>query len=222
MKKEKVVLPEKREFGWVLKKQSTARTSTTKLPTGQTELKIKHEVIKGVTKEMILWWFKNFQFLNVEVNGKIYPAYHLWHPYDHVNAELTSKTDDTYAQEGDRLKITEAFGRDLNYLLRENPVIWYFKEDAFGLEGQLAGRTMMKLLHRFRDVEGGLEYKSRMVIGMEKGILKNYVNNVVIPKKFSEEKADKWLKHNVEEVGCFENFLPELYAKKSQGNLIKL
>lgn len=51
-------------------------------------------------------------------------------------------------------------------------MIWYLKEHAFGLEGQVAGMTIMQLLHEFRDVKGGLEHKSRTVIGMGKRILR--------------------------------------------------
>lgn len=37
----------------------------------------------------------------------------------------------------------------------------------------------------------------------------------------NQEKAQVWLKHNIEEVGCFENFLPQLYTNRNQGDVIK-
>jgi hypothetical protein len=37
------------------------------------------------------------------------------------------------------------------------------------------------------------------------------VNALVSRFGFSEEQGRAWLRHNIEEVGMFENFLPHLY-----------
>jgi hypothetical protein len=41
------------------------------------------------------------------------------------------------------------------------------------------------------------------------------MNRFVRPRLFPDDKARAWLRHNVEEVGNFEFFLPELYAKEA-------
>ncbi len=42
--------------------------------------------------------------------------------------------------------------------------------------------------------------------------LRPFFNRIVRPRVFSDDKARTWLKHNVEEVGNFEFFLPDLHA----------
>jgi hypothetical protein len=40
------------------------------------------------------------------------------------------------------------------------------------------------------------------------------VVNLVARSRFTEETARAWCRHNVEEVGCFENFLPRLWERE--------
>ena len=81
---------------------------------------------------------------------------------------------------------------------------------------------MGKLLHRFRDVGGGVEYRSHLVAGIESGPLRGLINSRLLPKIMNEKKLKAWFVHNIEEVGCFENFLADLYQRRSQGNKINL
>ncbi len=62
------------------------------------------------------------------------------------------------------------------------------------------------------DVEGGVQYRSCALVGAASGPLRPLINSLVVPRLFSDEKARAWLRHNVEEVGCFEQFLPDIYA----------
>lgn len=43
------------------------------------------------------------------------------------------------------------------------------------------------------------------------------VFNRVRPRVFPDDMGRAWLKHNVEEVGNFEHFLPALYAEAGPG-----
>jgi hypothetical protein len=61
-------LPEKREFGWKLKPFDSAHTEINILENGQTEVIIKHDVIKGINVDMLVWWFTNFVFTEVIKN----------------------------------------------------------------------------------------------------------------------------------------------------------
>jgi hypothetical protein len=49
------------------------------------------------------------------------------------------------------------------------------------------------------------------LIGAEHLLVQPWFNALVRPRVFSEDMARAWLLHNVEEVGNFEFFLPELY-----------
>ena len=217
-----MILPDKREFGWKLKSVESARTTFQKLPTGQYELTIKHDIIKNVSKDMVIWWFRKFPTLKVTVRGNEYPAYHLWHPYDHISAvQLTGSKNDGM-KEGDFLEIHEAFQRNMKFELHDKAKVGYFREDGFGLEVKKGPFEVGKLRHTFRDVEGGLEYNSHMLAGVKSGLMRTLVNSRVLPRIMSEEKLEAWFTHNVEEVGCFENFLPDLFARRSQGSHIDL
>ena len=208
-------LPEKRNFGWDLKPFDSAHTEVNILPSGQTELIIDHSFIKGIRADMLVWWFQHFPYLTVTKGGRKYTAYDLWHPYDHVH--VGAKKDKRKIEEGDYFIIQECFGRNTAYCVDEKATIFYLKEDGIGFRAYKFGLQTLQLLHKFKDVEGGVHYRSRMVLGVEKGILKSYINNKVIPKKFGPEKAKAWLKHNIEEVGCFEHFLKGIYEKRTDG-----
>jgi DAPG hydrolase PhiG domain len=222
MKETKMELPSKREFGWTLKPTSSAETNLNQLQTGQLEATINHETIKNVSTDMIIWWFQNFPNITVKLLGKQYPAYHLWHPYDHISVQKVPDTKGPAIREDSNLKIHEAFQRKPEYELNEKTKVSYFKEDGFGLEVKKGPFVVGRLLHKFRDINGGLEYRSRLVAGVEKGVLRGFMNSKVLPKFMSQEKMQAWFTHNIEEVGCFENFLPALYERRSEGNLINL
>lgn len=213
-------LPTSRNFGWTLKTLTTAHTEFNTLPSGRIELIIHHEKINGITVEMLQWWFQNFPYLMVIKNGQKYTSYDLWHPFDHIAVSVNQEK--SIVEPGDTITINECFQRNSENYLNEKATIFYFQKDGFGMQGKLFGKTIMQLLHKFEQVEGGVLYKSRMILGLENGLLKFIVNKLIVPKKFGPSKANAWLLHNVEEVGCFENFLSDLYVRRNQGNQINL
>lgn len=125
-------------------------------------------------------------------------------------------------KQGDKIRIHEAFQRDQRFEVDETAVVSTLDNNGMGLTAYQLGQTLLNLQHRFQDVNGGVEYRSRMVLRVESGVLKPMINNLVLPKRFSRKKADAWLLHNVEEVGYFENFLTDLYDRRDQGNTINL
>ena len=40
------------------------------------------------------------------------------------------------------------------------------------------------------------------------------IHSFVAPRVFPKEKGQAWVKHNIEEVGAFETFLPQLYNER--------
>ena len=114
------------------------------------------------------------------------------------------------------------FQRDPKNVVNEKALISTLDNSSMGLQAHVLGQTLLDLRHSFENVDGGVHYYSRMVLGLEKGLLKPIINGLAVPRRFSEAKAAAWLTHNVEEVGCFENFLPQLYARRQQGKLVNL
>ncbi|MEM9776320.1 MAG: hypothetical protein AAF902_17220 [Chloroflexota bacterium] len=215
-------LPKKRNFNWPLKPFGSAETEINHLSTGQIEVIIRHEIIKGITVEMLHWWFSHFTDMTIEVNGKTYPAYFVWHPNDHIGVTAFKSEEGRPMKAGDHIRIEEAFQRNAKYLVSEKALVSELSTQNMGLKGHALGQTILHLRHSFNDVEGGVQYHSRMLLGLEKGLLKPFVNNVILPRRFNEEKAEAWLIHNIEEVGYFENFLARLYARRESGKHISL
>ena len=56
-----------------------------------------------------------------------------------------------------------------------------------------------------------MRYRSRALVGVE-GVLAPLLNPLA-RRRFSDETARAWCRHNVEQVGCFENFLPALWER---------
>lgn len=212
-------LPTERDFGWDLKSLDSAYTEVNTLPGGQTELIIDHDTVEGVTTEMLLWWFERFPRLTVTKDGEDYPAYQLWHPSDHIGVEAIP---DEQLRQGHQLVIAEAFQRNPDHRIQQKAEVFYLDTDGIGLQFRKFGHSVMRLRHRFEDSQEGVRYHSRMVVGADQGLLKPLINRVVVPRKFGPERANAWLQHNVEEVGCFEHFLPELYDERHQGECIAL
>ena len=63
--------------------------------------------------------------------------------------------------------------------------------------------------------EGGTRYRSRMELGADTAFGRLLFNRLIRPMVFSDLMGPAWLKHNVEEVGNFVQFLPHLFAHET-------
>ena len=92
-----LMMPPERKFGWALKTTSSTDFAIHKRDNDQFCVVLNHALLRGVTSEMIYWWFRHFQNIKVTLDdiegyeGKAVPAYLLWHPSDHFNATLKRK-----------------------------------------------------------------------------------------------------------------------------------
>jgi hypothetical protein len=68
--------------------------------------------------------------------------------------------------------------------------------------------------YTFKPVPGGTLYENCLVFGLpaRKGAL---LNPLIARLAFPPGKGETWLRHNIEEVGMFENFLPQLYRQET-------
>lgn len=60
-----------------------------------------------------------------------------------------------------------------------------------------------------------------MHVGSSNPGVGSLLNRWVRPRFLSDESARAWLKHNVEEVGNFEHFLPETFAQRAPSTRAK-
>ena len=72
------------------------------------------------------------------------------------------------------------------------------------------------LHHTFTETAEGTLYQSRLVVGSTVPVLGKILTRVVKKRIFTPEMGQAWFKHNIEEVGNFEFFLPGLYAEQQE------
>ena len=148
----------------------------------------------------------------MEYLGRIYPRYLVWRPLDHVAYERRGP-----AGQGSVFHSTEVFGRNPRFFTEIFAHDEQCDKQGLTLVERWGGAEVGRLHHSFTAVAGGTQYDTRGIIGSSGSLSGWVINRVLRPYIFSDEKAQAWLRHNVEEVGNFEHFLPELYALSMSG-----
>ena len=228
------IVPKERKFGWELKPVSSVSWGQVKSKSGQICVVLGHSLLRGISTEMLIWWFKHFPTLKVTLvdiegyeNTKV-PAYLLWHPSDHISVSLSGHLGpDNTAKAGSKIHIREVMQfkkYGVKYPVDQEISVFYFEEDGWGMGKKLPLiGTVMLLRISFKDVyeEGkliGVQYHYEVVAGLHK---QNFITrklNQKIIGNYKEEFWEAWITHNTIEVGVFENFLPVLYEQRSNLN----
>jgi hypothetical protein len=71
-------------------------------------------------------------------------------------------------------------------------------------------RGFARMEYTFREVAGGTLYENCLLLGAP-GTFARMAKKLLLP----EGHGELWIKHNVEEVGAFEEFLPDLYYRET-------
>jgi hypothetical protein len=215
-----------RPWPGALKPLSSAATSMTTLADGRLDLAIKHGELKGVTVEMLRWWYGHLDG-SIEHMGRTYPRYLVWHPRDHIHYKDLSRLPDGSAGTGTRRQIVEAFLGEPRYLVNIIDRVAHLDEaglllvtEQVGLNigplGSLLipiGGEVSTLEHRFFRTAGGSRIESRLLVGSDTPFGRLFLNRYARPRFIlPDDMGRAWLQHNVEEVGAMELFLPALYA----------
>ncbi|MEM1196272.1 MAG: hypothetical protein AAGH57_09235 [Pseudomonadota bacterium] len=223
-------MPPARDFGWTLKATPSTGFEIIKRANGQFCVVLNHSLLRGVTSDMLHWWFQNFANLTVTLDdtpgyeGVAVPAYLLWHPSDHCSAALYGDLGPgATARAGAKIHIREAMQfatYGLKYPVNTALQIFYCARDgwAMGKSVPILGKAMC-LRISFKDVvkDGrtvGVHYHYEVVIGVDGDNPIARALNRKITGSYSPEFFDAWHLHNTIEVGTFENFLAPLYAQR--------
>jgi hypothetical protein len=204
------------DFGWKMKDVSSAVTDFQITKANVYHLHIGHELIRGVTPKMLYWWFTHIGG-DMDYNGKRCPRYRVWHPLDHAewNLAKNERTDGTIGV-GSYFHIVEYFGRNPKFGVNSVERVEKLDETGIRLVVKILGVQVFSLEHWFSPSgDCDTNYRSHMVVGSETPFGKYFYNPIVRPFFFSVPMGIAWLRHNVEEVGNFEFFLPELYAREN-------
>ncbi|MES3017503.1 MAG: hypothetical protein V4721_06990 [Bacteroidota bacterium] len=210
----KWTLPPERNFGWKMKSPESAKTNFTIGKNGVFSLSIEHDIISGVTPKMLLWWFQNLGG-EMTYQGQTYPKYLVWHPRDHIHWSSSDQAQNRKGGPGSSFRIVEAFDRNMNWLVDSTELVVKLDETGIRLVKKIGPLEVFSLQHDFIADGNNTIYKSLMIVGTDKPFGKIF-NSFIRPLIFTREMGAAWLKHNIEEVGNFEFFLPELYAREGE------
>lgn len=198
---------------WKCKPVSSADHGIQIMRDGRLRCWIEHEVVKDVTPEMLVWWFKHLEG-TIELDGVAHNRYRVWHPIDHLFAEYEKLNADGTVGVGSVIHLAEMLGGEPNYLVHIHTTITKLDETGYIHQPRIHGLKLAEMRYEFESVAGGTKYVNSLTVGF-RGILGRLVNPLIRKFVFDRKRGDAWIRHNVEEVGNFEFFLPRLFAENA-------
>jgi hypothetical protein len=165
---------------------------------------------------MIIWFLNNMADI-IEISGEMRPRYLIWHPRDHISMTYLHSADDgSNFQTGAVLRIKEMFNGERRNKLNIKARVEFLDKSGFAHHETIAGLQVARIDYTFNEVSEGTIYENQMTIGRAgKGPLSWLINRIIQPIVFPRRKGIAWLKHNVEEVGNFQFFLPQMYRQNN-------
>jgi hypothetical protein len=208
-------LPAPRSLPWPLKPLESAQTSLDYDESGRMVMRIRHDLLRGITPAMIDWWFRNIGG-DMDVEGRRMNRYFVWHPFDHILWELAAPAPGGGAGAGCKFRIVEAFGRNPDFYVDATEDVTQLDDAGLTLVGTRAGVEVTRLHHDFIAADGGTRYVSMLRIGISVPGLCHLINPLIYRFIFPEAMGRAWLKHNIEEVGLLEHMLPVLWPGRKE------
>lgn len=202
--------PEPLHIRWTCKPLESARSGVEVLADGRIHCWIEHQVVRGVTPAMLVWWFKHLEG-DMDYEGQRHSRYRVWHPCDHIAIEYSRRNPDGSIGVGCVIHLTEMLGANPDYRIDVHTLIVKLDEQGFAHRPRFHGLRLAQMDYEFAPAAAGTLYRNSLTVGAS-GILGRLINPLIRKYMFDETRGRAWIKHNVEEVGNFEAFLPQLYA----------
>jgi hypothetical protein len=214
----KLPLPPARRVLHPLRDVATAATSVRDLPHGRRRLTIDHAPLEGVSPAMLDWWFRNIGG-RTTYDGETVQNYLVWHPVDHIRWELARPAPGGTVGEGARFRIVEAFQGRPEFYVDTTDTVEKLDETGIRLVRRVLGVPVLQLEHTWSRCGTHTHYVSVLDIGARSTLFAP-VNWCLNERKFPASMARAWLRHNVEEVGLLEHFLPALYSSQESDDRV--
>ncbi|MCY3929571.1 MAG: hypothetical protein OXG81_15005 [Acidobacteria bacterium] len=199
-----------------MKGLDSARHRVERRSGGRLRASIEHDTMKGVSPEMLRWWFENIdtwtRYNGRDFAGPLVPVYRYWHPFDHITVRWHRRV---YVRErlgpGSVIEIHEDIGG--KHPVRARARVSKFDDEAFNFDLLLGGLLRVGSLdHLYAEVEGGCSFYTEARVGVRVPIIGRLLN-WIIRRQFTEELLRDWIVHNVEESGETEKFVPALFEE---------
>lgn len=206
--------PRPANLPWALRPMGSAAFGADTLPDGRSRFWIRHAVLRGVTPRMLAWWFAHLEG-DVMIDGRRFNRYRAWHPYDHVHASYAKRRPDGTVGPGAVIRLKEVLGGNPAFVVDISTEIEKLDEEGFIHNPIVHGvQGLARMEYRFTAVDGGTLYENCLVFGV-RGRMGRLLRPVIERLFFPAGKGETWLRHNIEEVGAFEHFLPGLYRQET-------
>lgn len=199
----------RRPVPWTMKPLSSAKTRETVVEHDRVELRVEHELLRGVNPAMLAWWWRNLDG-EVDLFEKKYPRYLIWHPADHIHLTTVTRAPDGGA--GTVIHIVEALGGDMGNLVDVQLHLREVGERAIVAEVVTLNYTVVRIHGEITAQPDGTRIVTTMTLGFTSPPTA-WLNSWLIDRYFPPERRNAWLKHCVEEIGNLEFFLPPLYRQ---------
>ncbi len=206
--------PEPVTLPWALKPLGSAECGAERLADGRLSYWIRHEVVRGVTPSMLVWWFSHLEG-DIVIAGQRMNRYRAWHPYDHVHASYVRRRPDGSIGPGAAIRLREYLGANPRYDVDTITDIEKLDEEGYIHNPRLFGIAgLVRMEYRFERVREGTMYENRLLLGGTRGWRRG-ARPLIERFGFDHAHGLAWLRHNIEEVGAFEHFLPGLYRQET-------
>ncbi|MBX3637059.1 MAG: hypothetical protein KF683_16950 [Rubrivivax sp.] len=198
---------------WKPKPLHSAVSGVEVLPDGRMHCWIEHEVLRGVAPRMLAWWFANLEGPMVYA-GRRLPRYSVWHPLDHVQVRYARRRRDGTVGVVAVIHLTEMLGGRPDRLVDVHTTIVRLDAGGFAHRPRWFGLQAAAMDYTFEAVAGGTRYRNSLTVGFA-GRWARPLNTLIRRFVFDIARGHAWVRHNVEEVGQFEAFLPALFAAET-------
>lgn len=206
-------LPDPLPLAWELKPLSSARVGVDTLDDGRRKFWVQHDVLRDITPSMLAWWFGHMDG-DVEIGGRRFPRYRVWHPLDHVYAHYTRRAPDGSIGPGAQIGLCEYLVRNPRYRIEAVTTIEKLDETGFIHSVIRAGVELARMEHVFTKTAGGTRDENCLIVPGSARL--GPLTTLLLPFMLPADKGEAWLKHSVEEIGTLERFLPALYVHEAK------
>jgi hypothetical protein len=176
---------------------------------GRRRVMIRHAELKGITPDMLAWWFAHMEG-EMDYAGGRWPRYLVWHPLDHISYEVVRRAPNGGVGPGARLHLCEAFQRAPRNLLDLTVEVERIDAEAAVICHQMFGLRVLRLINLFEPSPRGTRYVSDLTIGTEGLAGRLGFNRLIRSRVLPGDMALAWARHHIEEVGHLEHILPQL------------
>ena len=147
--------PEPLDIPWTCKPLDTARSGIEIMADGRTRCWIEHQLIRGVTPRMLVWWFKHLEGEMVYAGQRL-TRYRVWHPRDHIAIEYSRRHADGSIGVGCVIHLTEMLGANPDYLVDVHSEILKLDEQGFIHRPRVHGLRLARMDYEFEGTDGKL------------------------------------------------------------------